>query len=111
MIALIEAYRNGLFKPKHLLPNLIAGITVGIIALPLAMAFAMASGMKPEQGLYTAIVAALTVGIFGGSRVQIAGPTGAFVVILLNIVNQYGISGLQIATLLAGFILLLIGFV
>ncbi len=109
MIALTEAYRNGLFKPKYWLSNLTAGTTVGIIALPLAMAFAMASGMKPEQGLYTAIIAALIVGVFGGSRVQIAGPTGAFIVILLNIVNQYGISGLQIATLLAGFILLLMG--
>jgi sulfate permease, SulP family len=77
--------------------------------LPLAMAFAIASGVKPEQGLYTAIIAAFFVGIFGGSRVQIAGPTGAFIVILANITAQYGVSGLQIATLMAGFILIFMG--
>lgn len=111
MIAIVEAYRAGLLSRKNLLPNLAAGLIVGIVALPLAMAFAIASGVKPEQGLYTAIVAALIVSIFGGSRVQIAGPTGAFVVILANIAAQYGIDGLQVATLLAGFILLFMGVV
>lgn len=110
MLAIIEAYRAGLLKSKYWESNLIAGLIVGVVALPLAMAFAIASGVKPEQGLYTAIIAALIVGIFGGSRVQIAGPTGAFVVILANITARYGIDGLQIATLFAGFILLFMGF-
>ena len=82
---------------------------MGVVALPLAMAFAIASGAKPEQGLYTAIVAGLIVSMCGGSRVQIAGPTGAFVVILLQITNRYGMPGLQLATLMAGGILLLAG--
>lgn len=110
MLALVEAYRAGLLKPDNWLPNLIAGLIVGVVALPLAMAFAIASGVKPEQGLYTAIISALIVGVFGGSRVQIAGPTGAFVVILANITARYGIDGLQTATLFAGFILLFMGF-
>lgn len=109
MIAIIDAYKHGLLNPKNWLNNITAGLIVGIVALPLAMAFAIASGVKPEQGLYTAIIAALFVGIFGGSRVQIAGPTGAFVVILASITARYGISGLQIATLLAGIILILMG--
>ncbi|WP_438883944.1 SulP family inorganic anion transporter, partial [Bacillus cereus group sp. BC317] len=80
-----------------------------VVALPLAMAFAIASGVKPEQGIYTAIIAGLIVSLFGGSRVQIAGPTGAFIVILASIVAQYGITGLQIATMMAGVILLVLG--
>src|SRR5436309_3501128 len=111
MLAIIDAYRSGLLRPNHWWSNLTAGLIVGIVALPLAMAFAIASGVKPEQGLYTAIIAGLVVGIFGGSRVQIAGPTGAFVVILSHITAQYGINGLQIATLLAGLILIFMGFV
>ena len=109
MLAIIEAFRSDLLKPKHWGANLAAGLIVSIVALPLAMAFAIASGVKPEQGLYTAIIAGFIVGIFGGSRVQIAGPTGAFIVILANITAQYGIDGLQIASLLAGFILLFMG--
>jgi SulP family sulfate permease len=109
MIAIIEAYRAGLLKSKNWPPNIVAGLIVGIVALPLAMAFAIASGVKPEQGLYTAIIAALIVGVFGGSRVQIAGPTGAFITILASITAQYGIDGLQIATLFAGFILVFMG--
>lgn len=109
MLAIVEAYRAGLLKPKNWAPNIVAGLIVGVVALPLAMAFAIASGVKPAPGIYTAIIAALIVGIFGGSRVQVAGPTGAFVVILANIAAQYGIEGLQIATLLAGFILLFMG--
>lgn len=111
MIALIEAYKSGLLKPKHWMPNITAGIIVGIVALPLSMAFAIASGAKPEHGLYTAIIAGLATGIFGGSRVQISGPTGAFIVILSGITNEYGIEGLQIATLLGGFILVLMGLI
>lgn len=109
MLAIIDAYRAGLLKAKNWWPNLLAGSIVGIVALPLAMAFAIASGVKPEQGLYTAIIAGICVALFGGSRVQIAGPTGAFVVILASITAQYGVIGLQIATLLAGFILILMG--
>ncbi len=109
MFALLEAYRAGVLGRKSWLPNIFAGVIVGIVALPLAMAFAIASGVKPEQGLYTAIVAGLVVSVFGGSRVQIAGPTGAFIVILAGIVAQHGIDGLQIATLMAGVILLVFG--
>src|SRR5579872_7359620 len=111
MIAIFEAYRAGLLKTKNWLPNLISGVIVGVVALPLAMAFAIASGVSPEQGLYTAIISGFIVGIFGGSRVQIAGPTGAFIVILSGITAQYGIEGLQAATLLAGFILLFMGLI
>lgn len=109
MIAILEAYRTGLLEFKNWLPNLVAGLIVGVVALPLAMAFAIASGVPPQQGLYTAIIAGLIVGLFGGTRVQIAGPTGAFVVILASITAKYGISGLQIATLLAGGMLILMG--
>lgn len=106
---LIESYQAGLFQKKHWLPNIISGLIVGVVALPLAMAFAIASGAKPEQGLYTAIIAGLLVSLFGGSRLQIAGPTGAFIVVLSGITAQYGIEGLQIATFLAGLILFLMG--
>lgn len=109
MLAFVEAYRAGLLSPKNWLPNIISGLIVGVVALPLAMAFAIASGVKPEQGIYTAIIAGLGVGIFGGTRTQIAGPTGAFVVILASITAQYGVDGLQLATLLAGFMLLFMG--
>ena len=109
MIALLEAHRAGLFNRQHWLPNAFAGLITGVVALPLAMAFAIASGAKPEQGLYTAIIAGLAVSLFGGSRLQIAGPTGAFIVLLSGITAQYGIAGLQVATLLAGMMLLLLG--
>lgn len=110
MIALVEAHRAGLFSAKHLVNNLIAGVIVGVVALPLAMAFAIASGAKPEQGIYTAIVAGLFTSVFGGTRLQISGPTGAFIVILAGITAKYGITGLQIASLMAGVILLAMGF-
>ncbi|MDC8756316.1 SulP family inorganic anion transporter [Janthinobacterium fluminis] len=109
MIALLEAHRAGLLRRAHWLPNIVAGVIVGVVALPLAMAFAIASGAKPEQGLYTAIVAGLIVSTLGGSRLQIAGPTGAFIVILGGITAKHGIDGLQIATLMAGCMLLLLG--
>jgi SulP family sulfate permease len=109
MFAFNDAYRAGLFHSSHWLRNVISGVIVGVVALPLAMAFAIASGVKPEQGIYTSIIAAIVVSLFGGSRVQIAGPTGAFIVILAGIVQQYGISGLQIATLMAGIILIVLG--
>lgn len=110
MIALLDAHRAGLFARKNILNNLIAGVIVGIVALPLAMAFAIASGVKPEQGLYTAIIAGFIVATCGGSRVQIAGPTGAFIVILAGVTAKYGIEGLQISTMMAGVFLLLMGF-
>ncbi|MDN5842593.1 MAG: STAS domain-containing protein [Alcaligenaceae bacterium] len=109
MLAIREAYRAGFLAPPHWMSNIVAGVIVGVVALPLAMAFAIASGVKPEQGLYTAIVAGLAVSVFGGSRIQIAGPTGAFIVILSGIVAEHGVDGLQIATLMAGMILLLFG--
>ncbi len=102
MIAIVEAKRAGLLARQHWLSNIVAGVIVGVVALPLAMAFAIASGVKPEQGIYTAIVAGLAVSLFGGSRLQIAGPTGAFIVILSGVVAQHGVEGLQIATLMAG---------
>jgi SulP family sulfate permease len=109
MIAILEAKRAGLLSKKHWFNNVLAGVIVGIVALPLAMAFAIASGAKPEQGIYTAIVAGSLTSLFGGSRLQIAGPTGAFIVILAGITAKYGVEGLQIATFMAGIMLLMIG--
>jgi sulfate permease, SulP family len=109
MIALLEAHRAGLFRRDHLWNNIVGGIVVGIVAMPLAMAFAIASGATPAQGLYTAIVAGLATSLLGGTRVQISGPTGAFIAVLAGITAQYGIGGLQVATLMAGFILLAMG--
>ena len=109
MIVVAEAWRAGLFRAQQWPRNLIAGLIVGLVALPLAMAFAIASGVKPEQGLYTAIVAGTLVALLGGSRVQIAGPTGAFIVILAGITQRYGVDGLQIATLMAGVLLVIFG--
>jgi SulP family sulfate permease len=109
VLALVEAQRAGLLGARRWFPNIVSGVIVGVVALPLAMAFAIASGAKPEQGIYTAIIAGLIVSAAGGSRVQIAGPTGAFIVILADITARYGIEGLQIATLMAGVILLLLG--
>ncbi|CAN7712653.1 SulP family inorganic anion transporter [Cupriavidus necator] len=109
MSALREAWLAGLFRSGNWLPNIVSGVIVGVVALPLAMAFAIASGAKPEQGLYTAIVAGLAVSLFGGSRLQIAGPTGAFIVVLSAVTARHGIDGLQIASLMAGLILLAMG--
>ena len=111
MVAVLESWRAGLFHRRHLLSNIGAGLVVGIVALPLAMAFAIASGARPEQGIYTGIVAGLLASLFGSSRVSISGPTGAFIVILASITAQHGIEGLQIATLMAGLILLAMGLV
>jgi len=109
VIAILEARRSGLLTPRHLLGNLLAGTIVGVVAIPLAMAFAIASGARPEQGLYTAIVAGLCTSLFGGTRLQISGPTGAFVAVLAVITAQHGIAGLQVATLMAGLILVAMG--
>ena len=109
MIALVEAHRAGLLSRAHWLPNVVAGLVVGVVALPLAMAFAIASGARPEQGIYTAIIGGGLIAILGGSRVQIAGPTGAFIAILAGVTAKHGIAGLQIATLMAGVMLVLMG--
>ena len=107
--AILESWRAGLLDKHNWLPNIAAGVVVGVVAIPLAMAFAIAAGAKPEQGLYTAIVAGLVVTLFGGSRVQIAGPTGAFAVLLAGVTARYGIGGLQVVTMLAGAILVIFG--
>lgn len=109
-IAAIEAARAGLFGRAHWASNVLAGLIVGVVALPLAMAFAIASGVKPEQGIYTAIIAGSVVSLCGGSRLQIAGPTGAFVAILAGVTATHGVDGLLLATLMAGVILVLLGF-
>src|SRR6202030_3554087 len=109
MIAVLQARAAGLWTRSHIRNNVLAGITVGVVALPLAMAFAIASGARPEQGLYTSIIAGVFTSLFGGTRVQISGPTGAFVAVLAIITAQHGIAGLQIATLMAGMILLAFG--
>ena len=109
MIAIGEAWKAGLLGREHWLRNLVSGVIVGVVALPLAMAFAIASGVKPEQGIYTAIIGGLLVSLFGGSRLQIAGPTGAFIVILAGVTAKHGVDGLQIATMMAGAMLLLLG--
>ena len=97
MIAIVEAARLGLLRREHWGRNIIAGLVVGVVALPLAMAFSIASGVKPEQGLYTAIIAGAAVSLFGGTRIQIAGPTGAFVVILAGVTAVHGVDGLHYA--------------
>lgn len=97
------------YTKKQLIKDIISGIIVAIIALPLSIALAIASGVGPEQGLYTAIIAGFFISFFGGSRVQIGGPTAAFVVIIYGIVASYGTDGLIVATILAGIILVIMG--
>jgi sulfate permease, SulP family len=97
------------YTRKQFTSDLMAGIVVGIVALPLAIAFAVASGVSPDKGLITAVVAGILVSVLGGSRVQIAGPTGAFIVIVFTILSQYGFDGLLISTILAGFLLIIFG--
>ncbi|HEX6308389.1 MAG TPA: SulP family inorganic anion transporter [Longimicrobiales bacterium] len=106
---LIYALRG--YTRKQALGDVTAGVIVGIVALPLAIAFAIASGLPPEFGLYTAITAGFLISALGGSRVQIGGPTGAFVVIVYGIVQQYGVPGLTVATIMAGFMLIVMGVV
>lgn len=105
---IVAVFREG-YSLKQFYSDLAAGTTVAIVALPLAIAFAIASGVKPEQGLYTAIVAGFVISLLGGSRAQISGPTGAFVVIIYGIVQQHGYEGLAVATLIAGVLLALMG--
>ena len=97
------------YSKEKFMADLMAGIIVGIVALPLAIAFGIASGVSPEQGIITAMVGGLIVSLLGGSMVQIGGPTGAFIVIVYGVIQQYGPTGLMIATLMAGIILVLLG--
>ncbi len=105
---LLTILRSG-YSREQFTADLIAGLIVGIVALPLAIAFAIASGVKPEQGLYTAVIGGFVVAVLGGSRVQIAGPTGAFIVIVYGIVQTHGYDGLVVATLIAGVLLVIMG--
>src|SRR5215468_5561800 len=105
---LIDSLKD--YSGEKFVPDLVAGITVGIVALPLAMAFAIASGVKPEAGIFTAVIAGFLISALGGSRVAIGGPTGAFVVIVYGIYQQYGLSNLMVCTVMAGCILLIMGF-
>jgi SulP family sulfate permease len=104
----VVCLREG-YSREQFTRDLIAGVVVGIVALPLALAFAIASGVPPERGIYTAVIAGFLISALGGSRVQIGGPTGAFVVIVYGIVTKYGYDGLVICTILAGFILIILG--
>lgn len=104
---LVSTLRN--YNRKTFMADLMAGVIVGIVALPLAIAFGIASGVSPEKGIITAIVAGFIVSVFGGSRVQIGGPTGAFIIIIYGIIQQYGMQGLTIATIMAGVFLVLFG--
>ena len=105
---LFSTIKNG-YKKETLVQDLLAGVIVGIVALPLAIAFGIASGATPEAGILTAIVAGFIISFFGGSKVQIGGPTGAFIVIVYGIIQQYGMNGLMIATFMAGAFLILMG--
>ena len=102
-------FKDGKYNGNAFTSDLIAGIIVGIIALPLAIAFGIASGVTPQQGLITAIVAGFLISFFGGSNFLIGGPTGAFIVIVAGIVAQYGMQGLIIATIMAGVFLVFMG--
>ena len=104
---LLSTIKN--YSKENFMADLMAGIIVGIVALPLAIAFGIASGVSPEKGIITAIVAGFIISFLGGSKVQIGGPTGAFIVIIYGIIQEYGISGLTIATLMAGVLLILLG--
>ena len=104
---LIDTLQN--YSREQFFKDLVAGIIVGVVALPLAIAFAIASGVSPEKGIFTAIIAGLVISALGGSRVQIGGPTGAFIVVVYGIVQQFGINGLIIATFIAGILLVIMG--
>src|SRR3954453_8237758 len=97
------------YTAQKFLSDLLAGITVGLVALPLAMAFAISSGVPPQAGLYTAVVAGFLISALGGSMTQIGGPTGAFVVVVYGIIAKYGIDGLYMCTLVAGILLIVLG--
>jgi len=103
----IECLRG--YSSTQFLADLTSGVTVGIVALPLAMAFAIASGVKPEAGIITAVIAGFIISALGGSRVQIGGPTGAFIIIVFGILAKYGPADLAICTMMAGLMLLAMG--
>ena len=105
---LFSLLKAGISK-KQISNDVMAGIVVGIVALPLAIAFAVASGVSPDRGLITAIIAGLIIAFLGGSRVQIGGPTGAFIVVVYGIVETHGIEGLIISTIMAGVFLVIFG--
>ena len=105
---LFQTFKN--YNKEKFLADLMSGLIVGVVALPLAIAFGIASGVTPEKGIFTAIIAGFIISFLGGSTVQIGGPTGAFIVIVYGIVEQYGIQGLAIATVLAGVMLVVMGF-
>src|SRR6202047_4909965 len=105
---IIDTLKN--YTRAQFYKDIIAGIIVGIVALPLAIAFAIASGVSPEKGIFTAIIAGFVISALGGSRVQIGGPTGAFIVIVYGIVQVHGVNGLIIATFMAGIMLVIMGF-
>ncbi|OYX59782.1 MAG: sodium-independent anion transporter, partial [Sphingomonadales bacterium 32-64-17] len=106
---LITAFREG-YTAARLRADAMAGLTVAIVALPLSMALAIASGASPDKGLVTAVVAGFFISVLGGSRVQVGGPTGAFVVVIAGVIAQHGYSGLVLATILAGIILIVAGY-
>ncbi len=106
---LFTLLKDGISR-EQISKDILSGTIVGIVALPLAIAFAIASGVSPDKGLVTAIVAGMIISVFGGSRVQIGGPTGAFIVIVYGIVQKHGVEGLTIATFMAGFLLMIMGF-
>jgi SulP family sulfate permease len=105
---LFQTFKN--YNKEKFLADLMSGLIVGVVALPLAIAFGIASGVTPEKGIFTAIIAGFIISFLGGSTVQIGGPTGAFIVIVYGIVEQYGVQGLAIATVLAGVMLVVMGF-
>src|SRR5262245_41514599 len=104
LIVSLRSYNRDLF-----FSDLGAGVTVGLVALPLAMAFAISSGLSPQAGIYTAIFAGFATSLLGGSRTAIGGPTGAFVVVVAGIVSRHGVEGLLVCTLMAGLILIALG--
>src|SRR5438552_7999739 len=104
---LIEVFKN--YSGQDFTADLISGLTVGIVALPLAMAFAIASGVPPQAGIFTAVIAGVIISALGGTKVCIGGPTGAFIVILFGILTKYGAENLAICTMMAGVILLVMG--
>ena len=104
---LVSCLKN--YSKETFMADLMAGVIVGIVALPLAIAFGIASGVSPEKGIITAIIAGFIISLLGGSKVQIGGPTGAFIVIIYGIIQQYGEAGLIVATLMAGVLLILLG--
>ena len=105
--AILDSFQG--YSQVQFSQDVLAGISVGIVALPLAMAFAIASGLKPEAGIFAAIIGGIAVALLGGTKVQIAGPAGAFIVIVYGIVDRYGLANLLLATTLSGIFLFLMG--